>query len=641
MKILLADDDAVMRRLLQRTLERSGFEVVCVGDGQSAAEHLLDPEGPRVAILDWMMPGLDGLSVCRLVRAQSGNPYRYLILLTSRENREDVVKGLEAGADDYLVKPWNQEEISARVRTGQRILELQDQMSHEALHDPLTELPNRAFFARRLAENMCRAREDKDYRFTVLFIDLDRFKTVNDSLGHLVGDELLKSVAKRLQHAVRLERADFGEAERRSITDGPTDLVARFGGDEFVVLLENSADTRDGIRVAERMQALLEPAFSIDGREVFITASVGISASGGEWNVQKDILRSADSAMYKAKVLGKARYEIKDADEPFAEGPDPFQVEYDLRKAIQNNEFEVYYQPIVRMSDFRIENFEALIRWRHPVHGLLSPGAFLTIAEETGLICQIGSLVMRQACEQTSDWNCRFGLGDPVTICVNISPKQFDPIKLIESVGQVIRETGINPRNLELEVTENLTMQHAARATEILRDLAALGVSLSLDDFGSGYSSLNYLQRFPIGTLKIDRGFVTEMVKGQKSRAIVQTIISLGHSLGMKVVAEGIETIEQMEILSGYGCDLGQGFLFSPPVRATKASEMMIGRRLGETLSPYREHSGEISNVAPVSPEARLHAPQVRPERAMENRKARDLRVHAAAQCIQKANNLG
>jgi len=586
MKILVADDDLVTRRLLQRTLERSGFTVVCVEDGQSAVECLLAPDGPRIAILDWVMPGKDGPSVCREIRAQESHPYVYLILLTSRENREDVVKGLEAGADDYLIKPWNPEEINARVRTGQRILELQDKLTYEADHDSLTGLPNRAFFAKHLHESVCRAQQSETDRFTLLFIDIDRFKTINDSLGHLAGDEVLRRVSKRLLQAVRTERAALVEVDHRHSVGVPTDVVARLGGDEFVILLNQFTDVQDGVRVAERVQSMLEPAFQIGGMEVFITVSIGISTSGEGPVHVSDILRNADLAMYRAKMLGKARYEIMDPSEP-ASRIDQFKLECGLRKAIQNNEFDVHYQPIVGLADCRIHSFEALVRWCHPMFGLLQPGEFLAVAEEAGLMAQIGTIVMREACHKMCEWNTRFVSESPVAVCINVSPNQFEPIRFVECVRQVLQDTGLDPRSLELEVTENLTMQDAERATDILRDLSSLGVSLSLDDFGTGYSSLSYLLTFPIRTLKIDRSFVAEIERSQESRSIVQTIIALGHSLGMRVIAEGIESVGQMELLKAFGCDMGQGYLFSSPVEADLVSVMLNSRWLGGTLSPY------------------------------------------------------
>lgn len=579
MKILLADDDAVSCRLLQRTLERSGFDVICVNDGQQAVDCLLATDGPRMAILDWVMPKKDGLSVCQEIRASKNNPNVYLILLTSRETSEDVVTGFEAGADDYLIKPCNPEEMKARVRAGQRVLRLQDELTHEAHHDALTDLPNRAFFTRRLSDSVSKAQKDKDYKFAVLFVDIDRFKIINDSLGHLAGDELMKQVAQRLREAVRVETQICHETGRGCSKGSLSDVVARIGGDEFVILLDNVAQLRDGIRVAERIQGQLKSAFFINGQEVFVTASIGISASDGDSMDATEILRSADAAMYKAKVLGKARYEVSEPARN-TESLQLFNLMNDLRGAIDKGEFEVRYQPIVSL-DFRyIKGVEALVRWRHPTQGIILPSVFIPVAEETGSILAIGTFVMLEACRQTHEWNSMISSEDPIIVCVNISPRQFEQGSLADSVRDVLRETGLNPRTLELELTENLTMQNVTRAKEILSELDDLGVSLSLDDFGTGYSSLSYLHRFPIRTLKIDRSFIANIEHSTESKEIVHTVVNLGHNLGMRVIAEGIETEAQLEMLRKFKCDLGQGYLFSHPLEASGASELLKRRLL-------------------------------------------------------------
>jgi predicted signal transduction protein with EAL and GGDEF domain len=584
-QVLIADDDAISRRLLQRTLERSGFDVVCVNDGSAAAEQMLAPYGPRIAILDWMMPGKDGPSICRELRACTTNPYVYLILLTSRGAKEDIVMGLEAGADDYLTKPYNVDEMKARIRAGQRILHLQDRLIHDACHDALTKLPNRAFFLRRLSDSANKARDRENYRFAVLFVDIDRFKTINDSIGHIAGDELMKGVALRLLHAVRTETAISRKKDAKDMGKGFNDVVARIGGDEFVILLDDISSVDDATQVAERIQTVLKPPFLISGQEVYISASIGISEGEGRGVDTTTVLRGADTAMYKAKTQGRARYEVSDPIGQAA-AAHALRLEHDLRLAIDKQELEVQYQPIVALEDCRITGFEALARWKHPELGYVPPDTFIPIAEDTGLIRSIGKWVMREACRQMRDWNAEFAPNDPVVVCVNIAPRQFEPRKLLACVSEILAETGLGPASLDLEVTENLTMQDAEQAGEILRDLAALGVSISLDDFGTGYSSLSYLHRFPIGTLKIDRSFVAELETSKESREIIQTIIALGHGLGMKVIAEGIENVEQMELLRGLRCDLGQGYLFSRPARTQQVSEMLTARRSGGTLMP-------------------------------------------------------
>ena len=597
-RILLADDDAMSRKLLQRALERDGFDVVCVDNGQDAAKLMLAPDGPRIAILDWMMPGEDGPSVCRKIRALDSNPYVYLILLTSRVANEDVVMGLEAGADDYLIKPWNPDEMKARVRVGQRILQLQDRLIHDALHDPLTGLPNRIYFLDRLSESARKAREETERRFAVLFVDIDRFKVINDSLGHLSGDDLMKDVAQRLSLAVRTQTAIYRKRNLRRRESCISDVVARIGGDEFVVLLDNIDGVEDAMRVAERIHTALEPAFLCGEQHVFITASVGISTNEGGATNTSTILRGADAAMYRAKALGKGRYEISDPVGNAA-AAHMLKLENDLRDAVENHEFEVYYQPIVALEDCRVASFEALVRWHHPTLGMVSPADFIPLAEDTGLILPIGRWIMRDASRQVQEWNTRFAPADPISVCVNISPRQFELHNLVECVSETLKETGLDACLLELEVTENLTMQDAARASEILRSLADLGVSLSLDDFGTGYSSLSYLHRFPIRTLKIDRSFVANLENCRESREIVQSIIALGHGLGMRVIAEGIENAAQMDLLKIFQCDLGQGYLFSPPIPASRVSEMLMTRQRGEPLELRVRHHEGVSLAIP------------------------------------------
>jgi predicted signal transduction protein with EAL and GGDEF domain len=583
LKVLLADDDAVSRKLLQRMLERSGFDVVCVDNGQDAADCLLAADGPRLAILDWVMPVKDGPRVCREVRACDLNPYVYLILLTSRDSSGDVVAGLEAGADDYLTKPCNPEEMRARVRAGQRILELQDKLIHDAHHDSLTELPNRAFLSERLAESVRTANQQPDYRFAVLFIDIDRFKMINDTFGHLSGDKLMIGVAQRLLEAVRTEDAIFRLKTPRRPNRGLFDVVARIGGDEFVILLDDIIDIENGIRVAQRIQAALEPAFLICGEEVVVTASVGISINDGDPIDATGILQRADAAMYNAKVLGKARYEISGPVVPTG-GAQRFKLEKDLRKAVENNEFVVHYQPIIALPDCRISGFEALVRWQHPELGLIQPAGFIGAAEDTGLILPLGVWILREACRQIQEWNCELASDAPLTVCVNFSPKQFRQEDLVRHVQGALEDSGLEPACLQLEVTENLTMEDAAGALVILQELRQLGVALSLDDFGTGYSSLSYLNQLPIQTLKIDRSFISDLGKRRESRGIVQTIISLGHNLGMQVVAEGVESEAQLKLLKRLRCDLAQGYLFSRPVDAKGAAAMFLARRLSTSF---------------------------------------------------------
>jgi predicted signal transduction protein with EAL and GGDEF domain len=577
MRILIADDDALTRRLLQKTLEQAGYEVVAVGNGRMALECLSSKVGPRLALLDWLMPGLNGLEVCREIRRHSERPYIYMILLTARTSKEDVVRGLEAGADDYLTKPFDLEELKARLRCGERILKLEDKVTYDALHDPLTRLPNRAFFLERLTLCVSWGMLHPEYKFAVLSVDMDRFKVVNDSLGISAGDWLLVQIAERLLGSIRRDDALL-RSPSAGETGGQLDgsgVLARLGGDKFTILLDNIRNASEGVRVAERIQESIQAPFHIDGQAVFTTASVGIAFSGSGYSAAEDMLGDANTAMARAKTLGKARYEMCDPS-MHATAAGRFRLETDLRRATERQEFVVHYQPIVSLVDFRITGFEALVRWQRPEFGLVMPGGFISAAEDTGLILRIGNWILQQACRQSCAWNLQFPCTPPFTMAVNISAKQFAQADLVSQVGQILSETGLAPETLRLELTESVTMRDEERTTRILSELRELGVRLCIDDFGTGYSSLSYLRRFALDILKIDRSFVTDMLNNSESQEIVKTILSLGSNLRMKVVAEGVETREQMTLLKSLGCEFAQGYLFSRPLDSAGVTRTLV-----------------------------------------------------------------
>jgi diguanylate cyclase (GGDEF)-like protein/PAS domain S-box-containing protein len=423
----------------------------------------------------------------------------------------------------------------------------EEKLRYYALHDTLTDLPNRVQFMNHLEQAIERAEGNPHSRFAVLFLDLDRFKVINDSLGHAVGDKLLVAIAERLLACVR-----------------PGDIVARLGGDEFTILLNRTGSDEEVGAVAERLQARISEPFKIDNYEVFTTASIGIIlSSGSAERSAEDFLRDADAAMYRAKESGKARFEIFD-EEMHVRNMNLLQVETDLRHAVERHEFEVLYQPIVDLDSGDVTEFEALIRWRHPVHGLVAPDEFIHVAEETGLIIPIGEWIMAESCRQIVEWQHRFAR--ELSISVNLSAKQLMHPSLTSQVENILAETGLHPSQLKLEVTESTVMEHSDRSLKVLEDLDKLGVALSTDDFGTGYSSLSYLQKFPFERLKIDRSFVKVMDDDAKSGAIVKTILMLGENLGIEVVAEGIETAAQLDKLRQLGCRAGQGYLFSRPV---------------------------------------------------------------------------
>jgi diguanylate cyclase (GGDEF)-like protein/PAS domain S-box-containing protein len=463
-----------------------------------------------------------------------------------------------------------------QAKEGQLIFQIQDvtdrkraeqQLLYDAFHDALTGLANRALFTDHLKLAIARAQRQTERQFAVLFLDLDRFKVINDSLGHMVGDQLLVGIARRLESCLR-----------------PGDTVARLGGDEFTILLEDLSDEAEAVEVADRLQRTLAMPFNLGGHQVFSTASIGITLSSIGYERSEDCLRDADTAMYRAKQHGKARHELFDAS-MHARAMKLLQVESDLRRAVEHHELVVYYQPIMSLETGRVRGFEALVRWQHPQQGLISPADFIPVAEETGLIVPLGQWVLGEACRQARIWQDQFPSDPPLTISVNISAKQFAQPGLIEQVEQVLRETGLEPHSLQLELTESVVMESIETATDLLHRLRALGVALSIDDFGTGYSSLNYLHNFPLDTLKIDRSFVNQMVGNNENNEIVQTIVTLARSLGMNVVAEGIETETQLASLQALECEGGQGYLFAKPM-PTKAAEAFLLATLTSQVAP-------------------------------------------------------
>jgi PAS domain S-box-containing protein len=451
-------------------------------------------------------------------------------------------------------------------------------LAHNAFHDALTDLPNRALFLDRLQHALTLSKRHADYKFAVLLIDIDEFKVINDSLGHTAGDQLLIQIGQRLKDAVR--RADTVARPR---TDGENDKpanddrLARLGGDEFTILLDDIRDPIEAVRVAERVQAELATPFVVDRQEIVISASIGIASSSNPHTQVEDLMRDADIAMYRAKRSGKARCEVSDPA-MHANAVKRLQLETDLRKAFEQGEFRVYYQPIISVQTGKITGFEALTRWQRP-EGILSPISFIAVAEEIGLIIPMNRQLLQEACANLLSWQSQFPSNPPLTMSVNITPKEFAQSDLASEIGKTLKRVGLDPSCLQLEIIETIAMGDAEKSGQVLAQLKALGVRLSIDDFGTGYSSLSRLRRIPVDTLKIDRAFIMNMDSDSESREIVRIIITLAHNLGLKVVAEGTETEEHINLLKQLNCEMAQGYSFSRPADAQAMLKLLASNR--------------------------------------------------------------
>ncbi len=424
----------------------------------------------------------------------------------------------------------------------------QELVTYNALHDSLTDLPNRTLLLERLELTLNKARRYETYQYALLFLDLDRFKLINDSLGHTIGDQLLTKIAQNLKTHLR-----------------DIDLVARLGGDEFVILLEDTRELETVIQIAERILADCQTPFIIEQHEIFTTLSMGIVLGTPDYHQASDIIRDADIAMYRAKLQGKNAYQLFDVS-MHIQAQTRLSLETELRRALEQEEFIVYYQPIFEISNNHLVGFEALIRWKHPTRGLISPDNFVSVTEEMGLIVRIDHWVLAQACQQIVDWQSRFSDCFPLSISINLSAQGLRNTNVLQEVDDIMAKTGITGDGLILEITESMLIEDIDQTIDLLAQLASRNIQISIDDFGTGYSSLNYLHRLPVHTLKIDKSFVSQMQAENGNYQVVSTIIALGDKLGLTTVAEGIELPQQLLQLQQLGCKLGQGYLFSPPL---------------------------------------------------------------------------
>ena len=729
--ILIVDDKPHNIKVLFDILNQSGFRVSVAKSGESAIAKVQDAL-PSLILLDVMMPGIDGFDTCRSLKANPKTQEIPIIFLSALDEVIDKVKAFAVGGVDYITKPFQVEEVLARVqnqlalrmakaeicklnveleqKVRQRTAQLsaanqelereiterkkseeqfkltfelapigmaiqtlcgkfvrvnqalcdtlgytstellsqtwvdvtypddlavavalnqklcleeisdfkienrylakdgravygnlqvalvrdfrgnplhlisqfmditdrkqaEEQLLYSALHDALTNLPNRTLLMERLDLALERAKQaanpvglrrettvaHEDYLVAVLFIDLDRFKVINDTFGHQLGDQLLVATARKLETLVR-----------------STDTVARLGGDEFIILLDPIHDINDAIRFAERISGELSSPFNLEGREHFATASIGIALSSTDYDQGSDLLQNADIAMFRAKKKGKARYEVFDRV-MYTQALEQLQLENDLRQALVERQFQVYYQPIVSLNTGRLTGFEALVRWQHPVRGLVSPVEFIPMAEETGLIVPIGEWVLREAAQQMSVWQTKFSIQAPLKISVNLSVRQLKEPDFLDKIDSILAQTGLAGQSLQLELTESMLMDNVKQLIGTLNQLRSRAIQLSIDDFGTGYSSLSYLHRFPVNNLKIDRSFVSRIGEQGENQELVETIVTLAHQLGMEAIAEGVETLQQLNQLKALSCEEAQGYLFSKPLERESA-EALISR---------------------------------------------------------------
>jgi diguanylate cyclase (GGDEF)-like protein len=585
--IVCIDDERLVLISLRDQLSRilgNDYEIELAEGCQEALALFAELEEARVhiplVICDQMMPGMSGEQF--LISIHPRHPQTRKILLTGQASFDALIGAInQANLYRYIAKPWDETDLGLTVKEAinsyfqtQQLIEqnailqkinreledeikrrerMEQQSIHEALHDALTGLPNRTLFMERLEKALQMTKRYEDYLFAILFIDLDRFKVINDSLGHQIGDRLLIEFARKLRAMIRTN-----------------DTSARLSGDEFVILLEPIAGIDDAIRIAQRIANELNLPMSFDGREVFTNASIGVALSSPEYDRGSEMLRDADIAMYRAKELGKGRYQVFNRV-MHARAIERIHLENDLRQALDRQELLVYYQPIISAITGKLKGFEALLRWQHPIRGLVSPVEFIPIAEETGLIVPIGEWLLRSVCRQIELWQVQMSMTMPLQVSVNLSGRQLKEANFLAKIDSILLDFGLKGENLLLELTESMLMDDIEELIVILGQLRKKGIQLSIDDFGTGYSSLSYLHRLPANYLKIDRSFVKDICSNSESLKITELVVTLASSLNMKAIAEGVETQEQLNCLRSLHCEYIQGYFFSPPVPSNEA----------------------------------------------------------------------
>ncbi len=563
--ILVVDDELISRYTVEALLASEGYNLVFAENGKEALEKAQELI-PDLMLLDVMMPDMDGFEVCQHLRNDKRLAELPIVIVTALDDRESRLRGLEVGADDFMSKPFDRAELRARIRTitrlnrYRRLVETQEELFRLANYDTLTGLPNRNQLTERLRQMLERANRIQQ-EIAVLALDLDGFQIINDSFGHEIGDKMLCEIAQRLTKTVSATGATVG----------------RLTGDEFSIVMEGVTNIiKDVSYLAQRLLDNISLPIPFDSHEIVLTANIGISVYPNDGKEASALLKNADTALARTKIATKNTYQFFTAEMNEA-ALERLILENQLRKVFVNNELRLHYQPQVELSSGQFIGMEALVRWQHPELGLLPPSKFIQVAEEMGLIVPLGEWVLRTACQQNKAWQ-QAGLPF-LRVSVNVSSRQFQSPDLLQTIKKALTDSNLSPNYLELELTESVFMAKGANSKDnifaILKELQTMGIQIAIDDFGTGYSSLSYLKRFPVNTLKIDRSFVKDICFDEDDAAITNTIIVMAHSLRLSVVAEGVETLEQMAFLQDQKCESIQGFLFSHPLSVEEMTQIL------------------------------------------------------------------
>jgi len=587
--VLFVDDEPEVLSAINRLMINEPYDLLFSESGEDAL-NILKNNDVHVAVIDLRMPKMDGFSLLKKIEHLDPNIIR-LVLSVSADSNSILSATNKGNVYRYITKPWNNKELKIIIKQSVHLFDVQqdkrdllekleeknilleeklieckqakDRVKHMAYHDSLTNLPNRVTFKENLEISYARSVRNPDYMFAILFLDIDHFKNINDSLGHLIGDKLLIEITQTLQSCLR-----------------SNDILARLGGDEFAMLLDDIVHVNKAIPIVDRIYEKFQSPFYLDKHEVFASVSIGIAFSNSEYTQSEDIMRDADTAMYKAKSLGRARHVVFDVA-MHHQVAKFLELDTNLRRAIKREEFLLHFQPVVSTTDDKLYGFEALIRWNHPDSGLVSPMDFIPVAEETGLIVPIGQWVLYEAFRQMKLWHEQFPTYPPLKISVNISSKQFLQPDFIEQIKGAILETDIDPSSICLEITESVIMEHPENSATKMLQLRDLNIQIHIDDFGTGYSSLSYLGNFPADALKIDRSFINNMMSDKTNLEIVRSIVNLASNLEMCVIAEGVETLEHFSEIKKLGCEYAQGYLFSKPLEPEKVGALIESGLIG------------------------------------------------------------